>query len=36
VEDWRRDLGPLLAGLGYQLVADWGEAHQTYLYAPAE
>lgn len=30
IEDWGEKYGPLLPG--YQLVKEWAEAHQTYLY----
>lgn len=30
IEDWREEYGPLLPG--YQLVGDWSQTHQTYLY----
>jgi hypothetical protein len=32
VEDWERELGPLMAAFGYRLAVDWGWDHQTYLY----
>lgn len=30
IEDWQQEYGHLLRG--YQVVADWGASHQTYLY----
>lgn len=34
IEDWERDLAPVMAELGYRVAVDWGDAHQTYLYEP--
>lgn len=33
LEDWRREYAPLLPG--YELAAEWEQAHQTFLYQPA-
>jgi FkbM family methyltransferase len=35
IEDWERDLQPVMEALGYRLAVEWADAHQTYLYEAA-